>query len=137
MKLPSRNNCPECSDQYFEYRQSRANRRSIHERIGIQFPEGDRRLKINDSERQRRKRIADQNWANYDDEEEDYQEYVWQKGQWCPPGLRKSQRRRVQRLRSKELKQAAAERRQVWRPKRRPDKSGPSAEVSMAFFPSI
>jgi hypothetical protein len=77
LKLPSRNNCPECSDQYFEYRQSRANRRSIHERLGIQFPKDDRCLKINDSERWRGKRIADQSWVDYDDEEEDYQEYVW------------------------------------------------------------
>jgi hypothetical protein len=26
LKLPTRNNCPECSEQYLEYRQSRTNR---------------------------------------------------------------------------------------------------------------
>jgi hypothetical protein len=36
-----------------------------------------------------RKRQADLRWA---DQEEDEDEYVWQKGQWCPPGLRKSQK---------------------------------------------
>jgi hypothetical protein len=46
---------------------------------------------------------ADQNWADYNDDEGFY-DPVWQKGQWCPPGLRKSQKRRVQRLRNKELK---------------------------------
>jgi hypothetical protein len=39
-----------------------------------------------------RKRQADLRWA---DQEEDEDEYLWQKGQWCPPGLRKSQKRRV------------------------------------------
>jgi hypothetical protein len=34
-----------------------------------------------------RKRQADLRWA---DQEKDEDEYVWQKGQWCPPGLRKS-----------------------------------------------
>jgi hypothetical protein len=29
------------------------------------------------------------------DQEEDEDHYVWQEGQWCPPGLRKSQKRRV------------------------------------------
>jgi hypothetical protein len=33
LKLPTRNNCPECSDRYTEYRQDTANRRSIHEKI--------------------------------------------------------------------------------------------------------
>jgi hypothetical protein len=46
-----------------------------------------------------RKRQADQRWAN---QEED--EYIWQEGQWCPPGLRKRQKRRVQHLRNCELR---------------------------------
>jgi hypothetical protein len=45
-----------------------------------------------------RKRQADQRWA---DQEE---EYIWQEGQWCPPGLRKSQKRRVRHLRNRELR---------------------------------
>ena len=32
MKLPTRNNCPECTEQYWEFRQSQANRQSIHAR---------------------------------------------------------------------------------------------------------
>ena len=88
LRLPSRNNCPECSNQYYEYRQSRVNRRSIHERLGVQIPEYDRRIKLNDSEEWRSKRIADENWVDYDGDDEDYREYVWQRGQWCPPGLR-------------------------------------------------
>jgi hypothetical protein len=39
-----------------------------------------------------RKRQADLRWA---DQEEDEDEYIWQKRQWCPPGIRKSQKRRV------------------------------------------
>jgi hypothetical protein len=40
----------------------------------------------------------------FDHEEEEDREYVWQKGKWCPPGLRRSQKRRVQRLRNQEQK---------------------------------
>jgi hypothetical protein len=39
LKLPTLNNCPECSDQYWEYRQDRAHRRSVQDLM-------DRRLKI-------------------------------------------------------------------------------------------
>jgi hypothetical protein len=34
LKLPTLNNCPECSDKYTAYRQDTANHRSVHERIG-------------------------------------------------------------------------------------------------------
>jgi hypothetical protein len=50
----------------------------------------------------RGKRYADHRWVDHEEEED--REYVWQKGQWCPPGLRRSQKRRVQRLRNQELK---------------------------------
>jgi hypothetical protein len=68
------------------------------------------------------------------DGEEDSYEYVWQKGQWCPLGLRKSQKRRVQRLRNQELKEAAARNKQIWRPKGKPDEHDPSADACMTFF---
>ena len=68
------------------------------------------------------------------DEEADSYRYVWQKGQWCPPGLRKSQKRRVQRLRNRELEQEVTEAKQIWRPKKKPDGCGPSADACMAFF---
>ena len=51
------------------------------------------------------KRVVDQNWANYE-EEDNEEEYVWQKGQWCPGGLTRSQKRRVQCLRNRELEQS-------------------------------
>ena len=96
LKLPTRYNCPECSDQYSEYRQDRINRRSVHDRLDFRFPKNDRRLKINDRDEYQRKRFASQDWIEYDGyEDETDNEYVWQKGQWCPPGLRKSQKRRV------------------------------------------
>jgi hypothetical protein len=79
LKLPAKNNCLECSAQYSEYRQSRANRRSVHERLGIHFSENDRRLKINSFESRQRKRFADQGWTHNRmcDGEEDSYEYAW------------------------------------------------------------
>jgi hypothetical protein len=55
-------------------------------------------LKINRIDDQPRKRHADYRWVDHEKEED--LEYVWQKGKWCPPGLRRSQKRRVQRLRN-------------------------------------
>ena len=46
MRLPTRNNCPECSEQYWKFRQSEVNRQSIHDRIEYQHNDVDRRLKI-------------------------------------------------------------------------------------------
>ena len=46
MKLPTRNNCPECSEQYWEFRQSQANCRSIHAQDEYHHNNMDRRLKI-------------------------------------------------------------------------------------------
>jgi hypothetical protein len=103
LKVPTLNNCPECSDKYIEYRQETVNRRSVHERIGRIHPSDGRRLKINEVSDHPRKRHVDQKWV---DQEEQQREYIWQEGQWCPPGLRRSQKRRVQRLRNQELKQA-------------------------------
>jgi hypothetical protein len=91
----------------------------------------DRRLKIIEVIDHPRKRQADQRWA---DQEEEEREYIWQKGQWCPPGLRRSQKRRVQRLRNRELKQAGIQRKQVWRPKDKPEGSGRSAPACMVYF---
>jgi hypothetical protein len=50
LKLLAKNNYPECSAQYSEYRQSRANRHPIHERLGIHFSKNDRHLKIDSFE---------------------------------------------------------------------------------------
>jgi hypothetical protein len=48
LKLPTLNNCPECSDKYTEYRQDTVNCRSVHERIGRIHPSDGRRIKINE-----------------------------------------------------------------------------------------
>jgi hypothetical protein len=42
--------------------------RSVHDRLG--------------------KRVVDQNWVDYEEDDED--EYVWQEGQWCTGGLTRS-----------------------------------------------
>ena len=62
----------------------------------------DRCLKIRSIHDRLGKGVVDQNWTNYE-EEGDEEEYVWQEGQWCPRGLIRSQKRRVQRLRNREL----------------------------------
>jgi hypothetical protein len=130
LKLPTLKNCPECSDKYTEYMQEAVNRRSVHERIGRIHLNDDRRLKINEVNDHPRKRHAGQKWV---DQEEHECEYVWQEGQWCPPGFR-SQMRRVQRLRNQELKQAGIKKKQVWRPKGKPEGSGRSAPACMVYF---
>jgi hypothetical protein len=94
-------------------------------------PSDGRRLKINKIDDQPRKRYADHKWVHH--EEKDHG-YVWQKGQWCPPGLRRSHKRRVQRLRNQELKQVGIKRKQVWRPKDKPDESDHSAHTCMVCF---
>jgi hypothetical protein len=59
LKLPTLNNCPECSDKYIEYRQDSVNRRSVHEIIGRIHPSDGRRININEVNDQQRKRYAD------------------------------------------------------------------------------
>ena len=50
-------------------------------------------------------------------------------------GLTRSQKRRVQRLRNRELEQAQASGRpQVWRAKRTADRGQPSANIRIAFL---
>ena len=66
LKLPSRNNCPECSEQYSGYRQSRVNRRSVHERLGNQFLKANRRIKEDSSGDYPKKRFADQSWVDHE-----------------------------------------------------------------------
>jgi hypothetical protein len=87
---------------------------------------------MNEVNDQPRKRYVDHRWIDNEEEECDY---VWQKGQWCPPGLRRSQKRRVQRLRNQELKQAEIKRKHVWCPKDKPDgfdRSAPACGMLLA-----
>jgi hypothetical protein len=95
-------------------------------------PSDGRRLKINKIGDQPRKRYVDHRWVDHEEEED--HGYVWQMGQWCPPGLRRSQKRRLQRLRNQELKQAGIKEKQVWCPKDKPDESGHSAPTCMVCF---
>ena len=75
-----------------------------------------------------------QDWVDYE-EEGNKRECVWQEGQWCPGGLTISQKRRVQRLRNRELEQAqASDKPQVWRAKQTTDRRQPSADIQMAFL---
>ena len=62
----------------------------------------DRRLKNESVHNWLGKRVIDQDWADYE-EESNERKYVWQEGQWCLGGLIRSQKRRVQRLRNREL----------------------------------
>ena len=62
----------------------------------------DRRLKNKIVHDRLGKRVVDQNWADYE-EEDSKVEYVWQEGQWCLGGLTRSQKRRVQCLNNREL----------------------------------
>ena len=89
MKLPTRNNCPECSEQYWEFRQSQANSQSIHARIEYHHSNMDQRLKNRSAHDRLGKRVVDQNWTDYEKESNE-EEYVWQEDQWCPGGLTRS-----------------------------------------------
>jgi len=94
----------------------------------------DRRLKNKSIHDRLGKRVVDQNWADYE-EEDSKEEYVWQEGQWCPGGLTRSQKRRVQCLRNRELEQTQASGRpQVWHAKQKAGSGQPSANIQMAFL---
>ena len=80
--MPTRTNCLECSEQYWEFRQSQTNRWSIHARDEYHHNNMDRRLKNRSVLDWLGKRVVDQNWADYEEESND-EEYVWHEGQWC------------------------------------------------------
>ena len=107
MKLPTRHDYPECSNQYREYRQSQTNRRSIHAQDAYHHNNMDRRLKNKSVHDRLGKRVIDQDWTDHEEEGTE-RRYVWQEGQWCPGGLTRSQKRMVQHLRNKEMEQAQA-----------------------------
>ena len=93
----------------------------------------DRRLKTKNVHDRLRKRVIDQNWVDH--EEESNEEDICQEGQCCLGGLTRSQKRRVQRLRNRELEQAqASDKPQVWHAKQTADRRQPSADIQMAFL---
>jgi hypothetical protein len=58
---------------------------------------------------------------------------------WCSKGLTKSQKRRVQRLRHRELEEECTQgkrqvRSQVWRVKQKADETAPSASANIVFI---
>ena len=57
----------------------------------------------------------------------------WQEGQWCPRGIKRSQKRRVQCLRNRELEAQKYNRPQTWRVKQTTDKGKPSADINVLF----
>jgi hypothetical protein len=80
------------------------------------------------------KRVVDQDWAGHEEEGTE-RRYVWQESQWCPGGLTRSQKRRVQRLRNKEMDQAQASgKTQAWHTKQIADRKPPSANIQMVFL---
>ena len=94
----------------------------------------DQRLKIGSVHNRLGKRVVDQDRTDYEEESIE-RKYVWQEGQWCPGGLIRSQKRRVQCLRNKELEQAqTSDKPQVWRAKQTADRKQPSANIQMAFL---
>ena len=63
--MPNQDDCPECSNQYKGYRQSRTNRRFVHERLD--HPQDmDWRIKNEGVHNRLGKRGYDQNWAGRD-----------------------------------------------------------------------
>ena len=75
LRLPTRNNFLECNEQYWKSRQSQVKHQFIYDRIEYQRNDVDRRLKNRSIHDRLGKRVVDQNWADY--EEEDDEEYVW------------------------------------------------------------
>ena len=77
-------------------------------------------------------RVIDQDWA---EEKGTERRYMWQEGQWCPGGLTRSQKRRVQCLKNKEMEQSQTSiKTQVWRIKQIADSKQPSANIQMVFL---
>jgi hypothetical protein len=71
-----------------------------------------------------------QSWAGCDEEKE----YIWQEGQWSLGGLTRSQKRRVQRLRNRELEAQKYNRPRTWCVKQTADKGKPSANIDIVFI---
>ena len=86
MKLPTRHDYPECSNQYREYRQSQTNRWSIHAQDAYHHNNMDQRLKNESVHDRLGKRVIGQDWADHEEEGTE-RRYMWQEGQWCLGGL--------------------------------------------------
>ena len=76
LKLPIGNNYPECSVQYWEFRQSQANHRSIHAQDEYHHKNMDQRLKNKSVHDRLGKGVIDQDWADHEEEGTEGR-YVW------------------------------------------------------------
>ena len=110
LRLPSANDCPECSGQYSECRKAQFPWPSVHNQSQAQGP-ACHRLMIKDDA----KKIDDPSSCDQVNKSE---------AQWCPPGLTKTQKRRMQRLRCKGQHQE-------WRVKQKADEGKSSANVDI------
>ena len=76
--------------------------------------------------------MPSRDWQNYRENYDDRNE-----NQWCPSGLIKSQKRRVQRLRCREIekeKNQDVDKTRTWRVKQKTDEGRPSAPINMVFL---
>ena len=101
LKLSTSHDCLECSNQYWEFRQSQTNRRSIYTQDAYHHDNKDRRLKIEVFIIGWKKELLTKTGLIMKGKAT--REYIWQEDQWCPGRLTRSQKRRVQRLRNKEM----------------------------------
>ena len=76
LKLPTRHDCPECSNQYWEFRQSQINRWSIHAQNAYHHNSMDRCLKNKSIHDRLGKGVVDQDWADHE-EGNNQREHVW------------------------------------------------------------
>ena len=67
LKLPTRHNCPECSNQYWKFRQYEINHRSIHTQDAYHHNNMDQCLKSGSVHNRLGKRVVDQDWADYEE----------------------------------------------------------------------
>jgi hypothetical protein len=69
------------------------------------------------------------------DEPTYYREFIPESdSQWCPGGLTRSQKRRLQCLRCTEQLEIEVEAANIWCPKKKADELGTSANINMVFF---
>ena len=76
LKLPTRHDYPECSNQYWGFRQSQIKHRSIHVQDSHHHNNMDRCSKNKNIHDRLGKRVVDQDWADHE-EGSNQREHVW------------------------------------------------------------
>jgi hypothetical protein len=88
-----------------------------------------KRLNFPQEQSARRSRVEESNEPAYQ------REFIPEpSSQWCPRGLTRSWKRRVQRLTQCKQLELEAEAAKIWRPKEKADKSELLADINMVFF---